>query len=70
MITLTRFDWTLGEDVPFKVNEKAVEEFVNFILNSKAWQTGDAEADIEVVQKKVRKLRADAYGERRVKKAS
>jgi hypothetical protein len=65
MITLKKFDWNKGEDVLFRVNEKAVEAFVNFMLNSKAWHD-----DLELVHKKVRKLRAEAYGEERVKKAS
>ena len=55
MIQLTRFDWEKGQDVPYKVNEKAVEKFVNFMLNSKAWHD-----DLELVHKKVRQLRADA----------
>lgn len=53
-INLTKFDWILGQDVPFKVNPKAVEEFVQFILNSRAWHD-----DLELVHKRVRRLRRD-----------
>jgi hypothetical protein len=63
MITLNRFDWNTGKDVPHKANDEAVEAFVNFFLNSKAWHE-----DIELVHKKVRKLRADGFGEERTKK--
>jgi hypothetical protein len=63
MITLQKFDWAVGENVAYEANDEAVETFVNFMLNSKAWHD-----DIDLVQKKVRKLRADGFGEARAKK--
>jgi hypothetical protein len=55
MITLTKFNWQTGQNDPFPVNEKAVERFVQFMLDSRAWHD-----DIELVHKKVRALRRDA----------
>jgi hypothetical protein len=54
-ITLTRFNWQTGQNDPFSVNDKAVESFVQFMLDSRAWHD-----DIELVHKKVRTLRRDA----------
>lgn len=68
MITITKFDWNLGLDVPHKVNEKAVEEFVNFCLNSRAWHEG--EEGLELMHKRVRRLRRDAYAEPKTKRVS
>jgi len=61
MISLSKFDWNTGQDVPFPVNEKAVEKFVNFFLNSKAWHD-----DIELVHKKVTELRRGVEAEPQV----
>ena len=55
MITLTKFNWQTGQNDPFPVNDKAVESFVQFMLDSRAWHD-----DIELVHKKVRTLRRDA----------
>lgn len=51
MVRLEKFDWDKGP-VQYRANERAVEKFCNFFLNSQAWHD-----DIELVHKKVREFR-------------
>jgi hypothetical protein len=53
-VKLEKYDWDKGQNVPYRVNEKIVEKFVNFMLNSRAWHE-----DLDIVHKKVRELRRD-----------
>ena len=52
MIYLERFDWLKDKTVRFRANDREVQKFVNFMLNSKAWHD-----DLELIHKKVREFR-------------
>lgn len=54
VITLKKFDWNSGLDVPYEPNTKAVEDFIQFMTGSRAWHD-----DLELVHKRVRRLKRD-----------